>query len=127
MFSSLRSLRPRLLLPIAALCLAGPAVAQPRIEDEREAVRRELEESRARVKKLEERLRRLEARRTESSAAPAVVRIESTCGTPFFLDQDGVKHFRPECLLAAARRACETNPFSIDDQGIKRIRPACGG
>jgi len=127
MTSSISSLRLGLLLPIAALCLAGPAAAQPRIEDERAAIKRELEESRAHVKRLEERLRRLEARRTESSAAPAVARVENSCSTPFFLDQEGVKHFRPECLLAAARSACETNPFSIDDQGIKRIRPACGG
>jgi hypothetical protein len=124
---SLRSLSPKLLLPLAALCLAGPARAEPRLEDERAEIMRQLNESRERVKKLEERLRQVEARRTQS-AAVTVARLESTCSMPLFLDAEGVKHFRPECLAAAAARVpCDVNPFTIDGHGIKRIRPACGG
>ncbi|MFZ5892272.1 MAG: hypothetical protein ACOY0T_14535 [Myxococcota bacterium] len=127
-----RSIGSMLLLPIALLCLQTPLAAQPRVEDERAEVLRQLNESRLRVKKLEERLRLLDARRSQSAAVPPQEQIASNCSIPFFLDQDGVKHFRPECLLADNRNkddrvSCELNPFTIDDEGIKRIRPACGG
>ncbi|MGC4089285.1 MAG: hypothetical protein QM756_15640 [Polyangiaceae bacterium] len=121
------SLRAALLLSFAALSVAASAPAQPRLDGERAELQRQLNESRERVKRLEERLRLLDARRAQTSKPSAS--LATNCGTPFYLDTDGVKHFRTECAAQAnaptSAPACSENPFTIDEQGIKRIRPAC--
>lgn len=124
-----RSVSPKYLVSVVVLCLAGPLAAQPRLEDERADIMRQLNESREKVRKLEERLRLLDARRAQPPAALAqhVATTAVNCEIPFFLDQEGVKHFKLECLVSDPRSSCEANPFTIDDDGIKRIRPACGG
>ena len=131
MFSLRFLTSPKYLVTAVVLCLAAPIAAQPRLEQERADTVRQLNEARERVKQLEARLRLLDARRVhEQQAATQVIAAPGSannCSNPFFLDTDGVKHFRAECLVADTRSACDTNPFTIDDDGIKRIRPACGG
>ncbi|HET9930135.1 MAG TPA: hypothetical protein VFQ35_05600 [Polyangiaceae bacterium] len=125
--SSLRFLAsPKSLVTAVVLCLAAPLAAQPRLELERAETVKQLNEAKERVKLLEARLRLLDARRVHEQAA-AVQPISNNCSNPFFLDTDGVKHFRVECLVTDTRAACEANPFTVDDDGIKRIRPTCGG
>jgi hypothetical protein len=116
---------PKYLFSVVLLSLAAPLAAQPRVEVERAEIVRQLNESRERVRKLEERLRVLDAQRSQP---PAVAqRAATNCDIPFVLDQEGVKHFKLECLVSAPRSSCEANPFTVGDDGIKRIRPGCAG
>jgi hypothetical protein len=85
---------------------------------------RELNETKQRVRELEERLRQLDARRSQDGRANVNAVAEDVCALPFFLDSSGFKHVRPECLRATT--SCE-QPFTIDETGIKRVRPACRG
>lgn len=130
MFSLRVLTSPKYLVTALVLCVAAPIAAQPLLEQERADTVRQLNEARERVKQLEARLRVIDARRAHEQRAHATdgIAMQGTanCANPFFLDTDGVKHFRVECLVADTRSACETNPFTIDDDGIKRIRPACG-
>ena len=121
-----RLVSPKFLVPAVILCLAAPLAAQPRFVDERAEIVRQLSESRERVRKLEERLRQLDARRAQRPALTAQpIAAAANCDGPFFIDQEGVKHFKVECLLSEPRPACETNAFAFDDDGIKRMRPGC--
>lgn len=125
--SSLRSLlSPKYLVTTVVLCLATPLAAQPRLEEERAETLKQLNEARTRVKLLEARLRLLDSRREPPPRNVAPSRaLTSNCENPFFLDADGVKHVRIECLVTDPRATCDANPFTVDDEGIKRIRPAC--
>jgi len=121
----------KLLLPVALLvCLAGSASAQSDTEVERVELTRQLQEARLRVRQLEEKLRLLESGRAPSvgvSKLPqANAAAEPECGNPFILDQDGVKHVRPECVATSSAVSCETSPFVLDDEGIKHLRLDCG-
>jgi cell division protein FtsB len=123
----------KLLLPVALLvCLAGSASAQSDTEVERVELTRQLQEARLRVRQLEEKLRLLESGRAPSAGVPkqlqanAAAPAEPECGNPFILDQDGVKHVRPECVATSSAVSCETSPFVLDDEGIKHLRLDCG-
>lgn len=115
----------RVILPIVLLAgLAGPASAQSGADSERAEVVRQLNESRQRVRDLEEKLRQLELRRAQT-AAPSLAAAANSCGIPFTLSVDGVKRLRPECVAAESGVSCESTPFSLDADGIKRVRAAC--
>lgn len=121
----------KLLLPIAFMAgLAAPASAQSADDVERADVARQLQEARLQVRRLEEKLRLLELRRSHPSTARATAvpkpTLAESCGQPFFLDRDGVKRLRAECATLESGNSCEASPFTIGDDGIKRVRVGCG-
>jgi hypothetical protein len=117
-----------LTLLVSAAALAATAAAEPRLDAEYASVSRQLDEAKARVRWLEERLHHLDARREEEAERQrpldAAERTGNACALPFYLDLQGIRHLRDECRDSASPNPCDT-PFTIDEAGIKRVRAAC--
>ncbi|HET9957213.1 MAG TPA: hypothetical protein VFQ61_22100 [Polyangiaceae bacterium] len=110
-------------LSVAITGASRIAAADPDEDAERARIARELEDTRQRVRMLEERLRRLDSRRRDG-AQSYESGVAARCSLPFFLDSSGVKRLRPECAAEAPSR-CDY-PFSVGYDGIKRFRSSCG-
>ena len=115
-------------LLLTAFGVAATAAAEPRLDAEYANVSRQLDEAKARVLFLEERLQKLDVRREEEAQRQqhleASLHAANACEFPFYLDLQGIRHLRDECRDRASANSCDT-PFTIDEAGIKRVRAAC--
>ena len=118
-------------IALAGVAASASAEAPSDVERERSDIVRKLDEYKQRVHALEERLRQLDAHAgivtTEHAAtehAAAEHAVAASCGMPFAVDSEGIKHMRPECLEVATQGSCEM-PFFLDAQGVKRMREGC--
>jgi hypothetical protein len=123
---------------VVGVGLAGRAVAEPRLGADRAELRRQLLDLQRRQRELDEKIRQLEAelendRRAQTvvpRSTPAILMdaappsAAAQCMLPFYLDGDGIRHLRPECVEVANRSSCDP-PYTLDRQGIRHLRAAC--
>lgn len=118
---------------LAALGLAGNAAAEPRLGSDRSELRRQLTDLQRKAQELEAKIRRVQAELARDapsravpprSLAPARPAAVTDCMLPYYLDNSGIKHVRPECFEPADQPSCDP-PYVLDEQGVRRFRPAC--
>jgi hypothetical protein len=115
-----------------ALGLARTAAAEPRLGADRGDLQRQLADLQRRARELDEKMRRIEAELARDAPARAVIprslaparSAAADCKLPVFLDSDGIKHVRLECVDLAAQPTCDP-PYVLDERGVRRFRAAC--
>jgi hypothetical protein len=88
------------------------------------------------IQKLEARIRDLEQQCPDANRKASKIRngrqapnndaskLAIECSPPYFVDPDGMRHFRQECLQSSPKESCD-DPFVLDASGIKRVKVAC--